>query len=43
VGAEAQRWAQPICLPALTKPKDLFKALGPAAFFNATCPLMNRK
>eukprot|EP00045_Choanoeca_perplexa_P014070 m.163561 g.163561 ORF g.163561 m.163561 type:complete len:721 (+) comp16554_c0_seq1:99-2261(+) len=43
VEASASRWAQPICLPALSKPQDLFSKLGPAHFFNARCPLHHRR
>ncbi|EDQ84224.1 uncharacterized protein MONBRDRAFT_13006 [Monosiga brevicollis MX1] len=39
----ADRWAQPICLPALTKPANLWRRLGPAHFFNARCPLTDRR
>ena len=43
VEASALRWAQPICLPALSKPQDLFYKLGPAHFFNASCQLHQRR
>jgi hypothetical protein len=43
VEASASRWAQPICLPALSKPQDLFHKLGPVHFFNASCPLNHRR
>lgn len=39
----AKRWSQPISLPRLKRPLDLFAHLGRLHYFNALCPLMNRR
>lgn len=43
LGGNPKRWSQPISLPHIKRPLDLFASLGRIHYFNALCPLMNRR